>query len=62
MICKICHLNETENTSGICDECCSYPQELSRDYFLGRVAIMFLKSKIKSPEFARVLLKLRDKP
>jgi len=60
MICKICHQNETNSTSGICDEHYNYPQELSMEYFLTEVAKIYLDSKIHNSEFARILLKLKQ--
>ena len=65
MICRICHTNETDSTSGICWECSSYPQVVNNDYYnICKVADMFVKFFLDdsdSPAFSRVLLKMRDK-
>jgi hypothetical protein len=38
MLCKICHQNQTDNTSGICNECLEKERSKSNKVTLGEIA------------------------
>ena len=63
MNCKICNTNETNSTSGFCWKCLNKQNNtpISKEALLLETAKIYLISKIKiSPEFCRILLKLKD--